>query len=508
MDQSKIEEIMENLLLSPKKVEVDGQVVENHSAADLIKLLNYYASKDALRGKRPHHEDGGGRRCAVKLWPSKKKDTPARKSIGGRFVSWMRARFDAAQTTKDNAKHWGAADFLSADAEADSNVRKILRTRARYEVQNNSYARGIVKTLADDTVGTGPRLQMLLVDEDVNKRIEHDFQVWAKRTRLPAKLRTIRMARCQDGEAFIILAQNPKLKTNVRLDLQLIEADRVTDDELTSDERRVDGITFDSFGNPVSYRVLKFHPGGTESFNTEFITVRAENMIHVFRQDRPEQHRGIPEITAALPLFAHLRRFTLAVVSAAEAAADFAGILYTDSPASGEADAVEAMDTIQLERNMLLTMPGGWKMSQVDPKQPVTTYGEFKHEILNEIARCLSMPYNIAAGNSSGYNYASGRLDHQTYYRLTTSRSRWTGRSWRRRYSTACSRRGCASGRLRPLRSWTPATAATCGSGTDRNTWTPRRRRTRRRSGFSTRPLLWRRNTPAKARTGRRKGRS
>ena len=52
MDQSKIEEIMENLLLSPKKVEVDGQVVENHSAADLIKLLNYYASKDALKRKR------------------------------------------------------------------------------------------------------------------------------------------------------------------------------------------------------------------------------------------------------------------------------------------------------------------------------------------------------------------------------------------------------------------------------------------------------------------------
>src|SRR5690606_7527333 len=25
--------------------------------------------------------------------------------------------------------------------------------------------------------------------------------------------------------------------------------------------------------------------------------------------------------------------------------------------------------------------------------------------------------YNIAAGNSSGYNYASGRLDHQTYYK-------------------------------------------------------------------------------------------
>ena len=52
MDQSKIEEIAENLLLSPKKVEVDGQVVENHSAADAIKLLNYYASRDALKKRR------------------------------------------------------------------------------------------------------------------------------------------------------------------------------------------------------------------------------------------------------------------------------------------------------------------------------------------------------------------------------------------------------------------------------------------------------------------------
>ena len=75
------------------------------------------------------------------------------------------------------------------------------------------------------------------------------------------------------------------------------------------------------------------------------------------------------------------------------------------------------MDLIELERNMLMTMPGGWKMSQIEPMQPATTYAEFKKEILNEIARCLNMPFNIAAGNSSGYNYASGRLDHQTYFK-------------------------------------------------------------------------------------------
>jgi capsid protein len=137
----------------------------------------------------------------------------------------------------------------------------------------------------------------------------------------------------------------------------------------------------------------------------------------LFRCDRAGQVRGIPDILPALPLFAQLRRFTLAVLVAAETAADFAGILYTDAPPNGEADAVEPMDSIELEKRMLLTMPGGWKMAQMHAEQPATGFKEFKQEILNEIARCLNMPFNIAAGNSSGYNYASGRLDHQTYYK-------------------------------------------------------------------------------------------
>jgi len=341
----------------------------------------------------------------------------AAKAVAGPFARWIRSRFDAAQTTRDNARHWAAADFLSADAEADSATRKVLRTRARYEIQNNSYARGIVTTLANDVVGTGPRLQMMLEDSALNARIERDFRTWSERIHLAKKLRTMRMARCQDGESFVLMAQNPKLASNVRLDLQLIEADRVTDDEFRVGDESVDGIFYDPYGNPREYRILKYHPGSTDLRSTDALTVKAEHVIHYFRMDRPEQHRGIPEITSALPLFAHLRRYTLAVVSAAEAAADFAGVLYTDSPANGEADSVEPMDTIQLERNMLMTMPGGWKMAQVDPKHPTTTYGEFKHEILNEIARCLNIPYNIAAGNSSGYNYSSGRLDHQTYYK-------------------------------------------------------------------------------------------
>lgn len=328
-------------------------------------------------------------------------------------------RYDAATTTVDNARHWGAADGLSASAANSPEVRRTLRNRSRYEIANNSYARGITLTLANDCVGTGPRLQMLTADALANRFVEQQFLAWADAIGLAEKLRTMRLARVSDGESFGLLTSNPRIDTPVQLDLKLVEAEQVTSPMLSLDQGRyIDGIQFDEHGNPLTYDVLKEHPGDDAfSLNDNYDSVDARSVIHYFRCDRPGQIRGIPDISPALPLFAQLRRFTLAVLAAAETAADFAGILYTDAPAGGEADAAEPFEPIELEKRMLLTMPGGWKMSQLQAEQPATTYAEFKREILNEIARCLNMPFNVAAGNSSGYNYASGRLDHQTYYK-------------------------------------------------------------------------------------------
>lgn len=355
-------------------------------------------------------------RWLANLWSAK----PTRPGLG-RAARVVRGRYDAAVTTDDNRRHWANADGLSANAANGPEVRRVLRNRARYEVANNSYARGIVLTLANDVVGTGPRLQLLTEDGEANTRIEREFAAWSRAVGLPEKLRTLRMARAESGEGFAVLTSNPKLPTPVELDLRLVEADRVCTPDAkapTTAGYAVDGIAFDGAGNPVEYHVLKDHPG--EAVSRRFLDydrLPASSVLHWFRADRPGQARGIPDITPALPLFAQLRRFTLAVIAAAETAADFAGILYTDAPASGEADAAEPFEPIELEKRALVTMPGGWKMAQLQAEQPATTYAEFKKEILNEIARCLNMPFNVAAGNSSGYNYASGRLDHQTYFK-------------------------------------------------------------------------------------------
>ncbi len=355
----------------------------------------------------------------AKLNPFRAK-APDRRAMISAFVAGrnsVRARYDAAATTPDNRRHWINADTLSASAANSPAVRQILRTRARYEVANNSYARGMILTLANDVVGTGPRLQIQGTDPESARRLERSFASWAIQVKLAEKLRTMRMSRVQDGEAFAMFTTNESLKHEIKLDIRLVEADQVsTPSMFAPSETEIDGIVLDKDHNPVEYHVLKSHPGGMGLSFGDYDKVPADAVIHWFRADRPGQFRAIPEIMPALPLFAELRRFTLAVIAAAESAADFAVLLETTGDGDTE-DAVIPFDTAEIEKRMMTALPHGTKALQMKAEQPTTTYKEFKGEILNEIARCLNMPFNIAACNSAGYNYSSGRLDHQTYFR-------------------------------------------------------------------------------------------
>lgn len=329
----------------------------------------------------------------------------------------VHARYDAALTNGENVRHWALADSLSARAANSPYVRQTLRNRSRYECANNSYARGAAKSLANDTVGTGPRLQMLTDDDTLNERLEMEFNEWALEIGLADKLWTMRHAKCVDGESFGMLTTNPAITGPVQLDLTLIEADQIaTPTYAAPGVANVDGMKLDQYNNVLEYHVLNAHPGDAVPMPWTFRRVPARYVLHWFRGDRPGQYRGVPEITAALPLFAQLRRYTLAVLAAAETAADYAAVVYSDLPPDDN-DPIEPFDVFEIERRMMTTLPQGWKMGQFDAKQPATTYAEFKREILTEIGQCINMPYNIIAGNSSGYNFSSGRLDHLKYYK-------------------------------------------------------------------------------------------
>ena len=342
------------------------------------------------------------------------------------------AGYDAAKTTTNNAKHWADADGLSPSSANSEQVRDILRRRARHETANNPIARGMVCTVADDTIGTGPRPHIRTGPgrSDTDKAVQDLFTEWQESRGLGDRMITLRKTKVSSGEGFVYLGRRRRRPASmidgsldrIELDPKLVEADQIAHPamEISPEPGSVSGIDFDAWGDPIRYHMLYSHPGERGALAAPDLDARqipASLMLHYFDQERPGDARGVPEITAALDLFALLRRFTVATVEAAEHMANIAGLLYTDAPANGDAQPGDAFDVIDFVRGMIMQLPDGWKYTQPDAKQPSSTYIEFKNAIIAEIARVLRLPFNVAAGDSSNLNYASGRMDHQVYHK-------------------------------------------------------------------------------------------
>ncbi len=153
------------------------------------------------------------------------------------------------------------------------------------------------------------------------------------------------------------------------------------------------------------------------AFSGNWKKLPARQVLHWFRADRPGQLRGVSELASALNNGAIRRRLTTATLLNAETAANIAGLLETESASAAADDEPggKPFDKIPVDRNMMMTMPNGYKFKAFKGEQPTTGYDTFNNSIQNENARCINVPFNVAMGNSSGYNYSSGRLDYQGY---------------------------------------------------------------------------------------------
>lgn len=338
-----------------------------------------------------------------------------------------RSSYDAAKTTDENKKHWQEADTLSATAGLTPGVRGTLRDRARYESRNNCYLAGAVRTLVNDTVGRGPRLQMLTPDTGLNRAVEDLWREWAAATDWRLNTRVLCGVEWVAGECFATFRDSKRLDRMglpVTLDLRLIEPDQVADPFYAYLTKRAgdDGIECDADGEVVAYRILKAHPGdnrlGWGGYEAD--RVPAENVVHWFQPERPGQLRGVTRLQPALPIFAQLRRFSSATLTAAEVAAMLAGVLQLppdmSAPPDGADVKFETMDTVELVRGMLLTVPGGGSVTQFKPEQPTATHEQFVNVKLKEVGRAINMPFGKIAGDHSLYNFSSGRLDYEAYW--------------------------------------------------------------------------------------------
>lgn len=331
----------------------------------------------------------------------------------------IRGKLDAAQTTNENRRHWVHADNLSARSAYTPGDRQLLRDRSRYEAENNSYYAGILSTVAAHEIGRGPRLQVLTDSQDANTRLEIAWRNWTRQNDFTELLRVSVMTYWRDGEVFLLRRHKSALDPNrVGLKVCQYEADQVTNPyAFPFDPYVEDGIRIDKVGDPVSYHILKHHPGDINvpfgNSRTEGDWYLAEDVIHLFRRIRPGQLRGIPRITPSLELFPKLRRHTLATLAAAEAVANWTLFVRTNSSAITPKAMPDGEDFASLDfaRAMLNFLPEGWEPFQLKAEQPTTNHEMFQRQTLMEICRCVGVPYLLMAGTSKDSNFSSAQMD-------------------------------------------------------------------------------------------------
>lgn len=332
-----------------------------------------------------------------------------------------RMTYDAARSGNDLDGHWAFADGLDADSANNPAVRHALMRRSRYEAGSNGYYAGILQTHANMLIGSGPSLRMTTGNRDFNQLVEREWSKWATEVQLRRKLWCMAHAKTQDGEAFAVLITNPLLKNGVQLDLRLIEAEQCQTPMIPfAQAGRLDGIWLDGVGNVVAYDILPVHPGSSNQYSVTFdpIVVSSANVLHWFRMTRPGGHRGIPALTSTMNVGATSRRHREATVAAAESAADIAGMITSTLPASSdsEPDPVAPFSAIEFTKRMMMVAPMGWDVRQMKGEHPNAEYDKFHRLQISELGRPISMPYNLAACDSSTYSFASGKLDTLSYW--------------------------------------------------------------------------------------------
>jgi lambda family phage portal protein len=326
----------------------------------------------------------------------------------------VRAKFDLAQTTPENRRHWTNADGLAARAAMSPAVRRVVRIRSRYEAENNSWYAGILRTAVNHIVGSGPRLQVLTTDPEANQRVEIAWRRWTAKVDFADILRTAVEAYWRDGEVFVMRADRPRWYP-LSLDLRTLEADQIAmpwQQSQLQDPFVDDGIRFDPSLNELEFFVYDHHPGTNAPVSLlSGDWYPSSEVLHLYRAERPGQTRGIPRATPALQTLPIMRRQELATLYSAETAANFAMYLKSTSPAATPAASPADFAEIELTRNMLTTLPEGWEIGQVEPKQPGPLYEMFQRQALMSFCRCTNMPYTLAAGTGKDANFSSFKGD-------------------------------------------------------------------------------------------------
>lgn len=339
------------------------------------------------------------------------------------------AQFEGASKA-DRVSRWRTRS-TSANSEARPALR-LLRDRSRDLVRNNPYAAAAVREIPAHTVGDGiiPRARGRTPEQ--TQRVEARAKRWFDTPACDANgmhnfyglENQIMRAIVESGE---VLVRRRRRRASdglpVPLQVQVLEADHLDmlkDGMISpSGNRIIQGVEFDRLGRRVAYWLYPDHPGEAliYSRSTQSVRVPAEDVLHIYRMDRPGQVRGVPWASPILIRMRGFDEYQDAHLERQKAAACYAGFIYT--PPEAMFDTGEQQETTlpeKLEPALFEELPGGRRIEFSDPPG-VEGYDEYSTVTLHGVSTGYGIPYFVLTGDLRNVNYSAGRMGWLSFQR-------------------------------------------------------------------------------------------
>lgn len=341
-----------------------------------------------------------------------------------------RARAEATLRAYDIAKNFSTSDWTSAtNGSANAETKAAIgpgRMKARSLTQNAPYGVAAVNVIVTEVVGAGIVPKITGKNKTVTKKLNDLWKEIAETSKVDSENRNnfyglqalaVR-SMVESGEGLGLLRLNVNAPQ-----IQLLESDFIVTEK--DEGNIVQGVERDASGARVSYHLFKSHPGDRLA-TTETVQVPASDVVHVYRQDRPGQVRGVTWAHAVVEKMNDFNDYQHATLVRQKIAACFAGFITTsgtDSLLDAAALKARRESEFSLEPATVRYLNAGEDVKLANPPG-VEGYAEFNRETLRGVAAGWGISYEAMTGDYSQSNYSSSRLG-QTKMRKNVEFWQW-----------------------------------------------------------------------------------
>jgi len=328
------------------------------------------------------------------------------------------------------------ADWLSGGGDINQELKSqlpIIRLRARELEQNSNLARSFFSLNETHIVGPNGFVTQVMgkkrdgkLDSVGNALAEREYRQWARRgvCEITGKLslqgcdRVSVRTTARDGESLIRLHDvQPTRRNPWGFVIELLDParlDHMLNVDLKNGNRIRLGVELNAAGRPVAYWLKKGERVGWVHIRDEHERVPAEDIIHWFEADRPEQLRGVSWLASAMLDIHQLSQYIETAIVAARYGASKMGWV-VDKEGNGhamdEADEVDSNGDLieEIEAGTIGHLSGDKTFVGFDPKYPHENFEPFTKTLKRDMAMGTGVSYHGLTGDLTDVNFSSIR---------------------------------------------------------------------------------------------------